>query len=159
MTINQGLFSSNTDQWATPQNFFNELNKIFHFEIDVCADSDNAKCEKYFTEEMDGLKQEWKGICWMNPPYGREIGRWTSKANESYKNGATVVCLLPARTDTKYMQEHVFANAKYVGFVKGRLKFGDGNGSAPFPSLVAVFTDNDYDVDDINIKCKWVKLK
>lgn len=77
------MFSSETDQWATPQSFFDELNKEFNFELDVCALPENAKCKKFFSPEQDGLKQQWSGVCWMNPPYGREIGKWVKKASES----------------------------------------------------------------------------
>lgn len=130
-------FSSATDLWATPQAFFDELNKEFGFELDVCALPENAKCEKYYTPEIDGLKQQWRGICWMNPPYGREIGAWMEKAYESSLEGATVVCLVPARTDTRWF--HDFAMRGEIRFIKGRLKFGDSKNSAPFPSAVVVF--------------------
>ncbi len=98
--INKGMMSSNTDDWATPSTFFYEIDKEFNFTLDVCASNDNAKCYKWFTKERDGLRQYW-GLdrCWMNPPYGREIGKWVKKAAES---GALVVGLLPARTDTKW---------------------------------------------------------
>jgi len=86
----------------TPQGLFDILNEEFHFELDVCATSENAKCKKYYSPAEDCLKQEWKGICWMNPPYGREIGKWMKKAYESALAGATVVCLVPARTDTAW---------------------------------------------------------
>ena len=72
-------FSSGRNSWETPQGLFDKLHEEFHFELDVCATSENAKCEKYYRSEEDGLKQEWKGICWMNPPYGREIGKWMKK--------------------------------------------------------------------------------
>jgi phage N-6-adenine-methyltransferase len=71
ITNNKGMFSSETDMWATPQDFFDKLNAEFNFELDVCATEDNAKCSKYYSPEEDGLQQEWKGMCWMNPPYGR----------------------------------------------------------------------------------------
>ncbi len=67
-------FSSSNNNWGTPQGLFNILNEEFHFELDVCATSENAKCKKYYSPEEDGFIQEWKGICWMNPPYGR--GDW-----------------------------------------------------------------------------------
>ena len=129
-------FSSATDLHATPQDFFDKLNAEFGFELDVCAIPENAKCSKFFTPEQDGLKQEWGGACWMNPPYGREIGAWMRKANESAKKGATVVCLVPARTDTNWW--HQYAIQHEVRFVRGRLKFGDAKNSAPFPSAVVV---------------------
>lgn len=130
-------FSSATDLWATPQEFFDELDKEFGFELDVCALPENAKCEKYYTPDIDGLKQQWRGTCWMNPPYGRKIGAWMKKAYESSLDGATVVCLVPARTDTRWF--HDFAMRGEIRFIKGRLKFGDAKNSAPFPSAVVVF--------------------
>ena len=130
-------FSSKTDLWATPQDFFDALNSEFSFEVDVCATAENAKCEKYFTALQDGLKQDWKGVCWMNPRYGRVIGNWVKKAYESAQNGATVVCLLPARTDTKWWHDYCMKGS--VRFIRGRLKFGGNKNSAPFPSAVVIF--------------------
>jgi phage N-6-adenine-methyltransferase len=138
MSINDGMFSSNTDLWATPQDFFDKLNEEFIFDLDVCANKENHKCIRYFTQETDGLKQNWHGICWMNPPYGREIGKWVKKAYESSLNGATVVCLLPSRTDTKWWHEYCMKGE--IRLVKGRLKFGDSKNSAPFPSAVVIFS-------------------
>lgn len=137
MAINKGMFTSNTDMWATPQDFFNKLNEEFNFECDVCAIASNAKCRHYFTPEDDGLAQEWEGVCWMNPPYGRTIGEWVKKAYESSLQGATVVCLLPARTDTKWWHEYCMKGE--IRLVRGRLKFGEGKNSAPFPSAVVIF--------------------
>lgn len=124
--------------WETPQHVFNELNKEFQFDIDVCAVKENAKCAVFFSPEIDGLKQEWKGTCWMNPPYGRQIHLWVKKAYESsLKDGVTVVCLLPARTDTKWWHDYCMKGE--IRFIKGRLKFGDGKNSAPFPSAIVIF--------------------
>jgi len=95
-------FSSRRNNWETPRDLFDKLNEEFNFELDVCATPENAKCKKYYSPEEDGLKEEWKGLCWMNPPYGREIGKWIKKAYESALAGATVVCLVPARTDTAW---------------------------------------------------------
>lgn len=134
------MFSSKTDEWATPHELFNYLDSIYHFTLDVCADEENHKCAKYFTREDDGLKQNWDGVFWMNPPYGREIGKWVEKAyNEAYKpNKNNIgVLLLPARTDTKWF--HKYCVKGTVIFIKGRLKFGDGKNSAPFPSMIVVF--------------------
>jgi phage N-6-adenine-methyltransferase len=131
-------FSSKTDMWATPMNVFNEWNERFRFSTDVCAVPSNAKCENFFTPEQDGLAQDWKGVCWMNPPYGRGIGAWVTKAHDSaLKNGATVVCLLPARTDTRWWHDHCMAGE--ITFIRGRIKFGDAKTNAPFPSAVVVF--------------------
>jgi phage N-6-adenine-methyltransferase len=130
-------FSSETDLWSTPQDFFDRLNAIYHFRTDVCATHQNAKCSHYFTKEDDGLSKEWGGVCWMNPPYGREIGKWMKKAYESSQAGTTVVCLVPARTDTKWW--HSYAMKGQIEFIKGRLKFGGSKNSAPFPNAVVVF--------------------
>ena len=135
--INTGLFTSSTDNWSTPKKLFDELNKEFNFTTDVCASLENAKCKNFFNKEKDGLKQEWTGVCWMNPPYGREIGKWLKKAYESSINGATVVCLIPARTDTAWWHDYVMKGK--IRFIRGRLKFGNSKNSAPFPSAIVVF--------------------
>lgn len=132
------MFSSATDLWATPQDFFEKLNTVFRFQTDVCALPENAKCDNYYTPDDDGLNQPWQGVCWMNPPYGRGIGKWVEKAFKAAKeHGATVVCLLPARVDTRWW--HDFCAAGEIHFVKGRLKFGGSPHGAPFPSAVVVF--------------------
>ena len=133
------MFSSKSDLWETPQDLFDKLNKIYCFDTDVCALPENAKCKNYFTPEMDGLKQEWTGICWCNPPYGRQIGEWVKKAVESF---ATVVMLLPARTDTKWFHDYCLPYGK-VEFLRGRLKFGGCKNAAPFPSMIVVFDANE----------------
>ena len=131
-------FSSQTDMWATPVELFRRLDVEFHFNTDVCAVPENAKCERFFTPEQDGLKQDWTGTCFMNPPYGRDIGNWVKKAHDSSLKGTTVVCVLPARTDTRWWHHYV-AKADEVRFLAGRLKFGDAATSAPFPSVIVVF--------------------
>ncbi len=131
-------FSSATDLWATPQDLFDKLNAEFAFDLDVCATPENAKVIRYFTKEQDGLAQPWSGRCWMNPPYGREIGRWMHKAYCAALFGdATVVCLVPARTDTAWW--HDYAIKGEVRFLRGRLKFGGHKNSAPFPSAIVIF--------------------
>lgn len=130
-------FTSNTVEWATPQAFFDAQNAVHQFELDVCATDENAKCERYYTKADDGLAQSWAGKrCWMNPPYGRVIGDWMRKAYEESQRGALVVCLVPARTDTAWW--HDYAAKGDVTFIRGRLKFGDGKNSAPFPSALVV---------------------
>ena len=131
-------FSSKTCEWSTPQELFDKLDAEFHFTLDVCATKQNAKCKKYFTEKDDGLGMAWPGIVWMNPPYGRVIGQWVEHAFISACAGATVVCLLPARTDTKWWHKYVILNGE-VRFLQGRLKFGGCKNNAPFPSAVVVF--------------------
>jgi len=137
--MNKGMFSSGSCEWETPQAFFDTVNGLYHFDLDVCASHSNAKCKRYFTKEEDGLLQTWNGVCWMNPPYGREISRWVQKAYESALNpGTVVVCLLPARTDTRWWHDYVMTYAQNVEFIKGRLQFS-GRGQAPFPSALVVF--------------------
>jgi phage N-6-adenine-methyltransferase len=131
------LFTSKTANWETPQEFFRQLDAEFGFEIDVCAVFENAKCQRYFFPEIDGLQQEWEGVCWMNPPYGREIKKWIQKAYESSLKGATVVCLLPARTDTSWWHDYCMKGE--IRFIRGRLKFSGSKNSAPFPSAVVIF--------------------
>lgn len=132
---NDLFFSSKSEEWATPQDFFEQIDKEFHFDLDACATAENAKCDKYYTKEQDGLSQEWNGIVWCNPPYGRSIGMWVKKA---YESRTTVVLLVPARTDTKWFHDYFLGKAE-VRFVKGRLKFGGCKNSAPFPSMLVVY--------------------
>lgn len=133
------MFSSKTDLWATPQDFYDALNTEFGFTLDPCSTHDNAKCPVHFTEEDDGLSQEWAPhTVFMNPPYGRVIIDWMRKAYEESLKGATVVCLVPARTDTRWFHDYVYGKAE-IRFVRGRLKFGGSKDSAPFPSMVVIY--------------------
>lgn len=134
-------FSSATDLHSTPQDFFDKLNAEFGFTLDVCATPENAKCDRYFTKVDNGLRQNWHGIVWMNPPYGREIRQWVQKAHDAAQAGAVVVCLVPARTDTYWWHDYIIKHE--VRFVKGRLKFGNAKNSAPFPSAVVVMRSLD----------------
>ena len=146
-------FSSKSNEWYTPQYLFDELNEKYQFTLDPCASHENAKCDKYFTIEDDGLTKDWsKDIVFMNPPYGRNIKHWIKKAYEESVKGATVVCLIPARTDTTYWHDYIFNNAYNIKFLKGRIKFGGAVNSAPFPSAIVVFKLNEErgsDVTDI----------
>lgn len=146
--LNNVLFTSETDQWATPSAFYNKPNEEFHFTLDPCADEYNHKCDKYYTKEQDGLKQDWGGeIVFCNPPYGRTVGEWVKKAaHESTKPNTVIVMLIAARTDTKWFHNYIYGKAE-IRFIKGRLKFGDGKGSAPFPSMVVVFKSEDNEED------------
>ncbi len=130
-------FSSATDLWETPQDLFDKLDGEFNFELDVCANAENTKCSSFLDKEIDGLSVPWHGVCWMNPPYGRYIGKWMKKAYDSSLSGATVVCLVPARTDTAWW--HDFAMRGDIRYLRGRLKFGGHKNSAPFPSAVVIF--------------------
>ena len=129
-------FSSAADLHETPQEFFDALDAEFGFTLDVCATSENAKCKNFYTRIDDGLSKTWIGNVWMNPPYGRDILRWMEKADRSAQEGAVVVCLVPARTDTKWW--HEYAMKHEIRFIRGRLKFGGAKNSAPFPSAIVV---------------------
>ena len=134
-----GMRSSNSDEWTTPRWLFDELDAEFHFDLDAASTHENALCERHFTEDEDGLSQPWDGFhVWCNPPYGSEVGKFVRKAAET-GGGGLVVCLVPARTDTRWWQEWGAGRATEVRFIRGRLKFGDSNASAPFPSAVVVY--------------------
>lgn len=135
--MNNVHFTSTTDDWATPQDFYDKLDREFGFTLDPCASDNNHKCVKYYTEIDDGLVQDWDGeVVFMNPPYGRMIGYWMEKAS---KARATVVCLVPSRTDTRWWHDYVIETGAEVRFIKGRLKFGGSKTSAPFPSAVVIY--------------------
>ena len=136
--INKGLMSSNSVEWATPINVFNELNKEFNFTLDPCSTHENAKCKKHFTIGENGLIQDWSNdVVFCNPPYGREISKWVEKCYLENKKGATIVLLIPARTDTSYFHKYIYKKHE-IRFIKGRLKFNDGKNPAPFPSMIVV---------------------
>ena len=131
-------FSSASDDWSTPGFLFEALNAEFHFTLDPAASPSNAKCPKFFTWMEDGLTQDWTGeTVFLNPPYGRKIGRWVAKAYKTSLSGSVVVCLLPARTDTVWW--HLYCAKGEIRFLRGRLKFGEAKNSAPFPSAIVVF--------------------
>lgn len=134
-------FMSSKDDWETPFDIFDPLDAEFLFTVDVCASYRNRKHYHYYNKKQDGLSQDWEGdSCWMNPPYGREIGKWMKKAyDESRKPGTTVVCLVPARTDTKWW--HEYAMKGEIRFLRGRIKFVGGKSNAPFPSAIVIFSN------------------
>lgn len=142
------MFSSKSDDWATPQDLFDKLDAEFDFTLDVCATPENAKCAKYFTRGQNGLARGWYGErVWCNPPYGREISTWVEKCSTACARAKDIpinapelaVMLLPARTDTRWWHDYVISHAAEVRFIKGRLKFGGHKNSAPFPSAIVVF--------------------
>jgi len=135
-----GMKTSLTSEWETPQYLFDKLNNIYHFELDVCANINNHKCDLYYDIEDNGLLQDWKTINWCNPPYGRKIGLWIEKAYLENKKGNTIILLLPARTDTKWFHKYIY-NQHRIEFIKGRLKFNNQNKDAPFPSMI-VYMEN-----------------
>lgn len=136
------MFSSKDMTWETPHELFNEINKEFNFTLDPCCVPTTAKCEKFYTPIENGLIQDWsKEIAFVNPPYGREIGDWVKKSHEESLKGATVVMLIPARTDTRWFHEYIYNNAE-IRFMKGRVKFlqeGQKKDAAPFPTMLVIF--------------------
>lgn len=139
MRANPDFNPTKTVVWSTPQDFYETLNVEFGpFTCDVCALPENAKTENYFSPEQDGLKQEWVGRCWMNPPYGRGIAEWVKKAYEASLDGTLVVCLLPSRTGTRWFHDYCLPYGE-VRYVKGRLKFGGCKDPAPFDCVVVIF--------------------
>lgn len=132
------MFSSRSNEWATPQSFFDKLNKEFGFTLDPCSTHENAKCEKHYTIEEDGLSQNWGGqVVFCNPPYGRDLPKWVKKCHDESRH-ATIVMLIPARTDTSYFHDYIYHKAE-IRFIRGRLKFGESKTSAPFPSMVVIY--------------------
>lgn len=134
----EAAFMSTRDDWETPQKLFDELDAEYHFTLDPCSTDENAKCEKHYTREDDGLSKSWEGeVVFVNPPYGKEIAKWAAKCHEE-AGGAVIVGLFPARTDTRWFHEHIYGIAE-IEFVKGRIKFEQGGvpgSSAPFPSMI-----------------------
>ncbi|XSE68758.1 DNA N-6-adenine-methyltransferase [Lactiplantibacillus plantarum] len=150
--INKALFTSNKEDWETPQDFYDRLNAKYHFEWDLAASDDNAKCSCYFTRDDNSLEQDWQGLSgnlFLNPPYGRELKLWVKKAaTTGLKDKQNLVMLIPSRTDTSYWHDYIFNHAE-IKFLRGRLKFevdGISGDSAPFPSAVVIYTgDGDDD--------------
>jgi len=133
-----GMKSSLSNEWTTPRELYEQLDAEFHFTLDAASTDENALCERHYTIDDDGLKQEWAGSVWLNPPYGREIGAWMQKAAQSNRGGVTV-CLVPARTDTRWWHEWIVGHATEVRFIRGRLKFGNSGSGAPFPSAIVIY--------------------
>ena len=137
MNGKEAFLTSKNKEWETPNPLFDSLNEEFHFTMDVCASSENAKCARYFTKEQDALKQEWTGVCWCNPPFSKGLGKWVKKA---YESDALTVMLIPARTDTIWFHEYILnKNGVEVRFIKGRIKFVGAEHKAPFPCMVVIF--------------------
>lgn len=143
MTISKALYSARSEEWETPPSLFKTLDREFHFTLDPCASANNAKCRRFFTPQLNGMRQSWAGErVFLNPPYGRQIGDWMQKARKESARGALVVCLVHARTDTRWWHENVEGKANEVRFLKGRVRFVHPCGSAscaPFPSAVVIY--------------------
>jgi len=135
-------FSSKSNEWRTPNDLYRRLNKEFKFTLDPCSTTLNALCFKNYTENDNGLIQDWSNeTVFMNPPYGRAIGKWIKKAYEESLKGSTVVCLIPSRTDTVWWHDYCVRGE--IRFIKGRLKFSNSKTSAPFPSAIVIFKDQE----------------
>ena len=142
------MFSSKRQDWATPQNVFDELDKEFNFTLDPCCTKRTAKCKKFYTPETDGLKHSWEGErVFINPPFSREQAAWIKKGyEESLKPNTLIVFLIPARTDTRAFHSYIYNKAE-IRFIKGRLKFINPDSKtpmnkwtgAPFPSMICIF--------------------
>ena len=142
------LFSHKNDVWSTPQYLFDKLDSEFHFEIDACANSDNAKCATYFSPEIDALSCSWEGTIFCNPPYSK-IKQFVKHAFNQWSLGrCTVVLLLPSRTDTSWFHDYLLSNAE-IRFLRGRLKFSESKNSAPFPSMICILKKKSEDINNI----------
>lgn len=152
--MNKVLFSSNSEEWETPQELYNKLDAIFKFELDPCATSKNAKCFYYYTKERDGLSQNWGGLrVFCNPPYGRTIGNWVKKSFETFfqnNKADTIVLLLPARTDTNWFHNYIYNKSEII-FLKGRLHFNNSKNAAPFPSMVVIYRGREDYGKEVNL--------
>jgi phage N-6-adenine-methyltransferase len=156
------MFGKASDEWETPQSFFDALNREFRFGLDAAATRENTKCPDYLGPDRDDPRfrdalavswrfaldftwGEWHRAIWLNPPYSK-CAEFVAKAAAEQREGVTTVMLIPARTDTRYFHAHIYDAEKHqprerveIRFVKGRLKFGTGKNSAPFPSMVVIF--------------------
>lgn len=151
--ISDALYSSESVEWITPERLFCDLDREFHFDLDPAASDQNAKCDVYYTVEDNGLTVDWYNpdddiiSVFVNPPYGRGIGAWVEKAYMESQKGATVVMLLPARTDTSWFHDYILGKAE-LRLLRGRLRFlvrvpeapfAESSAPAPFPSMIVVF--------------------
>lgn len=127
------------DDYETPQELFDELNGEFQFYLDAAASHENSKCHSCYTIEHNSLEMPWAvhHSIWLNPPYGRHLQDWVQKAYSESQKGCTVVCLLPARTDTAWFHDYCLKYGE-IRWIRGRLNF-DGNHNAPFPSMIVIF--------------------
>ncbi len=156
-TVQKVLFSSASGDWSTPDEIFIPLHAEFRFDLDACATRENYKVPRYFSIDgsgiaQDALAQDWANYgksIWCNPPYGRGIINWIRKAYEASQNGATVVCLLPARTDTQWFWSFILDKAE-IRLIKGRLRFGNAENVAPFPSMICIFRPTGENKNDNN---------
>lgn len=143
MAALRGKFESTKQDWETPAELFKGLDDEFHFTLDAAASAKNTKVPRaYFSKSRDGLRQDWgQHLVWINPPYGdrgRPISAWVRKAYEASLSGATVVLLIPARTNTNWFHSFCLAKAE-VRFLRGRPKFSGTKHGLPQPLCLIVF--------------------
>ena len=152
MALIKSMVSSKNNNWETSWRFFNELNKEFNFTLDPCAKPETAKCEKYYTEETNGLDKDWsKDTVFMNPPYGGHTRDWIEKALDESRKGATVVCLIVSSSYRSYWHDFIFPYASEIRFIRGRIKFGDSKFTAPFASAIVIFErDNEGECEIVH---------
>ena len=141
--LNDKIFANASPEWGTPQDLFDNLNTVFGFTLDASATPENAKCERFYTREQDGLAQPRDDVVWCNPPYGRGLGRWIEKAFKASQAGATVVMLLPAYTSNAWWHKYVIPHGEVI-LLRGRLQFGGVPYPAPFSSAIVVFGRDRY---------------
>jgi len=142
MAIQKAMISSKSNEWETPQDLFDKLNEEFNFTLDPCATHLNHKCNKYYTMQQDGLKQDWSNeIVFMNPPYGGHTRDWIEKAYKESLRGAIVVCLIVSSTDRSYWHDYIFPYANQIRFIRGRIKFSKAKSTAPFASAIVIFSN------------------
>jgi site-specific DNA-methyltransferase (adenine-specific) len=145
MALQKAMVSSKSNEWVTPQDLFDELDKEFNFTLDPCSTIQNHKCDHFFTAQDDGLSKSWQyHRVFMNPPYGGHTGDWIKKAYEETKNAehwtpTKVVCLIVSSTDRSYWHEYIFPYAAQIRFIRGRLHFNNSKSSAPFASAIVIF--------------------
>lgn len=143
MALQKAMVSSKDNTWETPWKFFNELDKEFFFTLDPCAEDKTAKCSNYYTAETNGLNKDWsKDTVFMNPPYGGHTATWIKKALDESRKGAVVVCLIVSSSDRSYWHDYIFPYASEIRFIRGRIKFGNADSTAPFASAVVIFDKN-----------------
>lgn len=136
--VKQTWFNANSIEYETPDEIFEPLALEFGITLDVAATNKNAKCKNYFTAEDNGLLKDWDGVCWMNPPYGRVMKKWVEKAYNEYLKGNTIICLLPARTNTNWWHEFIIPNAE-IRFIKGQVKFKGFKRCLWMPMAIVIF--------------------
>ena len=159
-----GKFDSERQDWPTPQDMFEALDKVYEFNFDLAAGKENSKCKHFYSQEQDALIQEWTASsCWLNPPYGgtgsNKLAAWIKKAHESSeKYGNRIVVLIPARTNTSWWHKHCM-KAKEILFVEGRPKFGDAKHGLPQPLAIIIFENTDERVVSKTFSMKGLLVK